>query len=475
MSLNISNLKDSLKEEIESLKKETINKFRARKTKLLFDEDEFEFALSKIYEKYKKENPHQTEDIKVLLNRDNNINSISEMIYKIMDYNIPLQKEDNSKLTFNNSKNCCLAPYSTLNFDTLGHMRVCCYNSYFILGKYPEDSIIDSWNNPKKQIFIDKLKQFIFTKGCENCGFQIKQKNASNALFSSFNKYDKQIKKDFPIALNFEFGTICNFECIMCGGKWSSSIRKNREKLPPLKSPYDESFVEQLSPFISSALYANFLGGEPFLNPIYYKILNSFLSKNKHAKINITTNGSIYNQKIESYLTAFENINITLSLDSLDEKNYEYIRKNGNYKTLIENIKKFKAIDKLRGIAVCPMIQNIYEIPNLVKFAFENNLHLSINSVFEHLGGKLKGIHENEDINEWVWIGDSNYMEKMPPQNNSELIPEVALHTLPKDKLKEIVEYLKKFSFIDNTYEFYNKKYKDFIKSLEFYLETSKA
>jgi MoaA/NifB/PqqE/SkfB family radical SAM enzyme len=369
---------------------------------------------------------------------------------------------------FNNSKDCCLAPYSTLNFDTMGYIRVCCYNNDFILGKYPENSLKECWNNPERKKFINDIKELNFPKGCDNCVKQILDKNISNGLFTSFDSYDPFLRDSFnqhPIAFNFDFGTICNYECIMCGGKWSSSIRKNREKLPPIKSPYDNNFVEQLKPFLYHLRFANFLGGEPFLNPIYYKILNIFLIKNRNVFINFTTNGSIYNSKIENYLINLPNSSITISLDSLKEDVYQFIRKNGNFKTVTENIKKFKKINRLKGIAFCPMIQNVYELPDIIKFANDNNLHLYINTVNDHLGGKLKGIHDG-GIKTKVWTGSYASKDVLNKNHcNNELIPEVALHTLPKDKIKDIVSYLNKFSFEKNLR--YNQKYKDFINSLE--------
>ena len=79
-----------------------------------------------------------------------------------------------SNFKFNNSKNCCLAPYTTLNFDTMGYMRVCCYNSEFILGKYPDNSIVEAWSNASRNKFIQSLKQLKFPKGCEDCKIMCK-------------------------------------------------------------------------------------------------------------------------------------------------------------------------------------------------------------------------------------------------------------------------------------------------------------
>lgn len=36
----------------------------------------------------------------------------------------------------------------------------------------------------------------------------------------------------------------------MCRGEFSSTIRKNREGLPPIDSPYDAAFFDQVEEFI---------------------------------------------------------------------------------------------------------------------------------------------------------------------------------------------------------------------------------
>jgi MoaA/NifB/PqqE/SkfB family radical SAM enzyme len=377
--------------------------------------------------------------------------------------NLKNKKVKNFK--FNNPKNCCLAPHTNINFDTMGNMRVCCYNNNLILGKYPETKILDAWNNKEREKLIEDITNLNFPNGCKGCKNKIIQNDSKNALFSFFDPYYVYLDDNFPVTFTFEFGTICNYECIMCGGKWSSSIRKNREKLPSLKTPYDDNFVEELKTFIPKLKFVNFLGGEPFLNPIYYKILDQMLLLNKKIIISITTNGSIYSSKIHNYLKQFPHLNIIISLDSLKEETYQFIRKNGNFKMVMENIEKFKNLQKLSAIAFCPMIQNIYELPDMVKYCIDNKLDLAINTVISPLGGGLKGIHKN-GTSKRPWIGSNQIEEKidLAKIKNNELLPEVSLYTLSKSELSPIIKHLNQFSFSD--YPDYDKKYKDFINSL---------
>ena len=375
---------------------------------------------------------------------------------------------------YNNSKNCCIAPYSTINFDTMGYIRVCCYNNDFILGEYPNVTLREAWDNPQRKKFIESLTALKFPKGCEQCRLQIIKQNVKNSLFSSFDQYDDIVHPDNPVVFNFDFGSICNYECIMCGGKWSSSIRKNREKLPPLKSPYDENFINQLVEFMPTMQVANFLGGEPFLNSIYYKIWDLMYEHCPNIFVSITTNGSIFNPRIKDILTKLKKSCIVVSLDSLKEETYQFIRKNGNFEKVMKNIQEFKSLGKFASIAFCPMIQNVRELPDIIKFCIDNQIGLGINDVTGHLGGKLKGIHEGEKYNTVVWTGSNKNLKKLEKVDvqNEQLIPEVALQTLPKEELEDIVSYLNTFSF-ENT-PFLQGKYRDFINSLEFFISKKK-
>lgn len=376
--------------------------------------------------------------------------------------------EDKSFLdgfNFDNSYKSCLAPYSTLNFDTTGVIRFCCYNNKFILGIYPSVSIEEAWNNPARKEFIKSLEAHNFNQGCERCEYLIATKNIAGALYTKFNMFEPHINninnlKDLPLNFEFEFGTICNYECIMCGGKWSSSIRKNREKLPPIKSPYNEKFIEQLKYFIPHLRTVTFLGGEPFLNPLYYKIWDLLLELNRDVVLHITTNGSILNERIKKYLNDFSNAKIIISMDSLEKNTYELIRKNGNFDNVMKNINELLRIKKLSSIAFCPMIQNVYELPNIVNFCENNKLGLYINTVMEPLGGRLRGIHENEKDKTQVWIGAENKtIEHVAPADDGNIIPEFCLNTLSADEIKKIIEYLSR-------YNYKLKAYNDFIAYL---------
>lgn len=355
----------------------------------------------------------------------------------------------------------CNAPFVSLNFDQSGNINACCMSRKYSLGRYPETTILQAWTGPLLQEMRQAIDSFDFSKGCAMCYKQIIAGNYNNTLLKAFQTYDTEGSQPlFPTVMEFEISSICNYECIMCGGKWSSSIRKNREKLPPLKSPYDSNFVKQLEFFIPRLKHANFLGGEPFATPIYYDIWNKFIELKSNAIINLTTNGSVYNKHVHNILSRYEKMFICISLDSLNPDNYKFIRKNGNLHTVLENIEKIKReVSKKRifSIAFCPMRQNWHEIPDLIQFCRQNNFSLCFNNVEGNLGGTINNIHEHAPQS-----NNRAYDEVENPVVTNILeqkLPEVCLYTLPNNEKQDIIKFLKNIKIPE-------KQFNDVVKGL---------
>ena len=153
------------------------------------------------------------------------------------------------------------------------------------------------------------MKGMDLPKGCEICYAQFESRNFSGLRARLYDHLAEELYPErdgrflpMPKVMEFEISNVCNLECAMCSGYWSSAIRANREKLPPLKSPYDEDFVKQLEAFIPHLQEAKFLGGEPFLIKTYYQIWDLIIRLNPGIAVSITTNGTILNPRIKEML-----------------------------------------------------------------------------------------------------------------------------------------------------------------------------
>lgn len=361
------------------------------------------------------------------------------------------QIESYNQVRLKNARNLlCHAPFVSLNFEQNGNVSACCYNRSFSLGSIPENSIDEIWKGKMANELRNYIKNNDLSGGCFACSEVIQSGNyqGTKAIyydeFAPKNNWLKSIKNAFqkpglqmPRLFEFELSNSCNLECIMCNGYFSSAIRKNREQLPPIKNHYGDEFVEQLVPYLSDLTDAKFLGGEPFLIEIYYKIWDKIIQTNPKIKVHITTNGTILNKKTKNYLEQL-NAGIVISIDSLNKENYEKIRLNAQFENVLSNIEYF--IDYARrkntylSFAICPIIQNRYDMPELLQFCNSKNIHIHFNT---------------------VWT----------PENTS-------LRFLDYQELKKLIHYYAEFTFENQSklQKENNKKFQDYISQLNTWL-----
>lgn len=274
---------------------------------------------------------------------------------------------------------CKAAEYSLL-FQPSGEVLACHYNRGYILGIYPENLIKEIWNSKKRKSLIKSIENGNFKLGCHYCKEKIDEGNIWATGFNKYNYMKNHSKTKMPISMEFQLDNICNLECIMCSGEYSNGIRKNREKGSIYKSPYDDEFVHQLTDYIPHLKYCAFTGGEPFLFDIYYKIWDKIKLLNPNLQLYISSNGSILNDKIKSYLKDL-NFNFSFSIDSVEKISYEKIRRNAKLEVSIKNIEWYQSYCKSKNteinIKTLVTPQNILEIDSLLKYCHDKNLPIN--------------------------------------------------------------------------------------------------
>ncbi len=334
----------------------------------------------------------------------------------LREYNASRSCLDKSKL--------CWAPYRSMYFARNGDVMACCYSRLHPLGKFPEQSIREIWWGESVKEMREQTTKTQLPEACSLCVNQLNASNFEGAIAKYFDRFadtsprrgplGKAIRKAsgylpskwvYPKLMEFELSNTCNLECVMCSGDYSSSIRKNREKLPPLEDVYGDSFMEQLEEFLPHLKMAKFIGGEPFLIPIYYEIWDRLIEVNPDCTIDVTTNGTILNKRVKRVLEKLSG-NIILSVDSFDPETYRKIRKRAELDKVMEFMDYFSHEDR-KGknslwAAICPMPLNMREIPSMLRFCNERDIMLFFNTVVwpkEHsllyLGAStLKGLKE---------------------------------------------------------------------------------
>ena len=294
----------------------------------------------------------------------------------------------------------CPAPSINMHFSQMGVVTACCFNRTQVLGVYPENSIDEIWRGQPAQELREALSGYDLTKGCEKCAQQIEARDfgGSHAVFyTNYANITRKTREEWgmhpegdpaqlplPLRLEFNIHNSCNLQCVMCHGLASSSIRTHREGLPSMANPYDETFVDQLDPYLPYVVEADFMGGEPFMIPVYRMLWERIAQTNPKLKACILTNATILDDPIKELL---ERINcwIHVSIDSHVKKTYESIRRGASYEEVMAHSDYYLELMKSRGLSLmwryCPMRLNWREIPGAVRHCNEKGILLMFNQV----------------------------------------------------------------------------------------------
>ena len=278
------------------------------------------------------------------------------------------------------SSHICHAPFSNMYFNVHGDCAPC-WLTFIDPDSYPDKSVRDIWFGEKYQALRKNLLNYNLTDKCNVC-----LKNLQNGNYTSLlaRAYDVNEVAEYPAMMELELNNTCNLECVMCIGELSSSIRKNREKRPPVRSPYDEKFVQQLEEFIPHLKELRFNGGEPFLIGIVFKIFEKVEKLNPGLKIVIATNGTVLNYKVKEWLCKL-NIHINLSIDSLTPDIYESIRVNAHFDRLMEHFEFYRDYCRANRRTLCvmvnPMRNNWHEMPEFIRFVNKHQVNIWFNTI----------------------------------------------------------------------------------------------
>lgn len=277
----------------------------------------------------------------------------------------------------------CHASFKSLTFLQSGNITSCFYNKQYPLGSFPETSIHEAWFGNKLKTHREFIKNLDLSHGCLDCSRALHNKS-----FYSVGawKYDYLPEADgkYPVSFDFQISNVCNLECVMCNGEYSTSIRQNREKGHSYKSPYDHSFIEQLDEFLPHLKEAAFTGGETFIIKKYYDIWDKIAAVNPNIRISSATNATIVNSRVKGLLKKLK-FNFTVSLDSINETTYKKIRKLGDLQEVMANIDYLYAYTQANNtsfnLKICPMRQNWQELPDFLKYWTERGINVIFNTV----------------------------------------------------------------------------------------------
>ena len=156
-----------------------------------------------------------------------------------------------------------------------------------------------------------------------------------------FKKFPEQrIVTDFPIYLLIEPVSACNLRCIMCF-QIDESFTSNNNFMGNMDIDFFKKIIDEAAEGGTKAITLA-SRGEPTLHPKLGEMLEYCSGKFFELKIN--TNGIILNDKLIHQILKSGVTDMVFSIDSYTKKDYESIRIQGVFETVLNNVKRFKEI-----------------------------------------------------------------------------------------------------------------------------------
>lgn len=279
----------------------------------------------------------------------------------------------------------CTAPFTSMYLDQRGQVRACCQNDYHLLGNVTRDRLLDIWRGPRAAELRRALAAHDLELGCDFCQWPVAKGRPDLAFARWFDEFPvTEDDPPWPQQLELAVSNTCNLQCAMCDGEWSSSIRAQREHLPPLPKAYDDAFFEDLVAFLPHLRKVKFLGGEPFLAAETLRVMDLLVDAGLRTDCHVTTNGTQWTPRVERILDRLP-VGVSVSVDAATAETYESIRIGSSWATLQANLDRFQARaeahDTYLGVTFCLMVPNWHEFFDFCRAADDRGLEAAVNTV----------------------------------------------------------------------------------------------
>jgi MoaA/NifB/PqqE/SkfB family radical SAM enzyme len=301
-------------------------------------------------------------------------------------------------------------PFTGLATREDGAIKVCCRSQP--IGWIQNESLEEAWNNDRmkevrRQVLNDERPDVC--KPCfdlEDQGVQsLRQRHIEGVIPEArINLYPDALDAlEYDYSMPFEFPTmeiklnnLCNLKCRMCNPldstQWkdwdqvTEFYKKENNYLVPTVEKLVDTPGKYIGPFDDSDNWwssfekllphfrrVEFAGGEPLMDPYHYKILDRLAEHGNNIELKYATNGTTLGMKggrtIHDYWPKFKSIAVNVSIDGIHDV-YEYIRGNGKFSEVEENVKVFKTFPNVSRVVGAFTVQanNILQICDVIDY-----------------------------------------------------------------------------------------------------------
>ena len=242
---------------------------------------------------------------------------------------------------FKQSNNFCAAPWTNLYLESNGNILTCCVGKT-VLGNIRTQSLDEILAGSNARDIKQNLLEDQPHINCRVCN-SLKSTDDS-WLRGHYNNIGKLVDVDYSNVDIFSLGAVdarwsntCNFKCVYCDPKYSSSIERETNIIFSNGDVGNDQVLNFILKNQANIKEIYLAGGEPLLMKENRLFLEQYT--NFDTKLRINTNLSNINEKnsILSLIKRFKDVLWTISVENTKDR-YEYTRHGGDWTEFVKNI-----------------------------------------------------------------------------------------------------------------------------------------
>jgi hypothetical protein len=249
-----------------------------------------------------------------------------------------------------------------MSIETDGWTRPCCAEpSKQARIAHINNGIIAAWNDPN----LIELRENLYTgysektrPFCNRCEILESANQPSMRTSTKFITEDRTLK-----TIQFKMSNKCQLTCAHCGPELSTGWKKFLNITPIASDSFKltDAFLTELGELLPQITCLKFTGGEPFLDPNHWKILEYLKQFDRsHCTLQYITNGiSPFRSEL---WRGWGSINCSVSVDGFEES-YEWFRRGAKWSELINGIANLKKVSNVSvNFALTPYTIQDYHV-----------------------------------------------------------------------------------------------------------------
>jgi organic radical activating enzyme len=233
-----------------------------------------------------------------------------------------------------------------LSIDTDGWTRPCCAEpSKDARIANISNGILNAWNDSKLLDLRDNITHGFSSdtrKFCNRCEILENLGQPSMRTLTPFITHDRTLK-----TIQFKMSNKCQLTCAHCGPELSTGWKKLLNMTPIASDSFKitDTFLTELVEILPQITCLKFTGGEPFLDPNHWKILEYLQQFDRsHCTLQYITNGiSPFRSELWK---GWKSINCSVSVDGFEET-YEWFRRGSTWPELITGVNNLKEVSNV--------------------------------------------------------------------------------------------------------------------------------